>query len=316
METYKRREPQNTIIHKLIQEHYPQFAADHPGFPQYVYRTFEAFQDCGDLAKGFMRTKCSQCDEELVVAFSCKKRGFCSSCGAKRASETAGHLVDNILPHTRYRQIVLTLPFPLRFWCATNKTLLNRIYKTLKEALFRNLNFKAEQKGIKKPAFGSITWIQNWGSGLNLAPHFHVLLMESAWESTNKEQPILRNLPEWTNMDLEEVIHEVLTKTIKYLKKKGYLNESEEIVENPAMDSLFQDHDDLTNSLQASLHNQVAFGADAGRYVTRIGSGFGYREEIPVMKGRLCLSQNGFSIHGARVIRTNVWRLFTQAAKL
>ena len=71
------------------------------------------------------------------------------------------------------------------------------------------------------------------------------------------------------------------------------------------MDRLFQEHPDLANSLQGSLHNRVAFGAEAGRYVTRIGSGFGYREEIPVMKGRLCLSQNGFSIHGARVIRTN-----------
>jgi hypothetical protein len=32
-------------------------------------------------------------------------------------------------------------------------------------------------------------------------------------------------------------------------------------------------------------------------YVTKIGSGFGYGEEFPLVKGRLCFSINGFSLH-------------------
>jgi hypothetical protein len=31
--------------------------------------------------------------------------------------------------------------------------------------------------------------------------------------------------------------------------------------------------------------------------VTRIGSGFGYYEEIPLAKGHRCFSINGFSLH-------------------
>ena len=64
MSNYQRRQPQNTIIYKLVNEHYPRFAAEHPNFPPYVYKAFEAFLECGDLTKGFMRTKCSQCSEK------------------------------------------------------------------------------------------------------------------------------------------------------------------------------------------------------------------------------------------------------------
>jgi len=304
MANYQRRDPKNNPLHRLISEHYDGFVKDHPNYPDYVYKTFEAYMSCGDLYSGFMRTKCSDCDDEEVVAFSCKKRGFCSSCGSKRASESAIHLVDNILPYTKYRQIVVTLPFPLRFWCATNKKLLNKIYKIIQKALFRNMKERALRQGVKKPALGAITFIQNWGSALNLTPHYHVLLMESVYESIDEENPRIRNLNKWENIDIQEVMQEIVSKVIKYLIKKGYLNDQEEILENPLIDQLFEDHSDLTTSLQSSLQNRIAFGENAGRYVTKIGSGFGYYEEIGNFKSLLCLSQNGFTLHAGRVIKT------------
>jgi hypothetical protein len=128
--------------------------------------------------------------------------------------------------------------------------------------------------------------------------------MESAFETQGRDDPILRNLPEWDLVDLKEVMHEIIIRIVKYLQKKGYLNESEEVAENPILDRLFQDHPDLTNSLSASLQDRVALGPNAGSYITRIGPGFGYREEISIIKSKLCISQNGFSIHADRVIRT------------
>ena len=58
--------------------------------------------------------------------FSCKKRGFCPSCSAKRMSETAVHLIDNVLPHTAYRQWVVTFPHALRYWMAASRRLNTR----------------------------------------------------------------------------------------------------------------------------------------------------------------------------------------------
>ena len=49
---------------------------------------------CGVLAHGFLRRHCDDCGHDRLVAFSCKRRGFCSSCGERRMADTAAHLVD------------------------------------------------------------------------------------------------------------------------------------------------------------------------------------------------------------------------------
>jgi hypothetical protein len=49
-----------------------------------------------------------------LVAFSCKRRGFCPSCGARRMIETSAHLVDHVIPDVSVRQWVLSFPWPLR----------------------------------------------------------------------------------------------------------------------------------------------------------------------------------------------------------
>ncbi len=251
-----------------------------------------------------MRMKCPVCGEESVSAFSCKFRGFCSSCGAKRSAETAAHLIDNVLPMTRYRQVVITLPFALRFWCATNRALFSKVHQTIKEALQRKLKSKAEETGIKKPATGFITFVHNWNSALALSPHFHILVMDAAFDKAHHQDPIPRRLGEWKSIDLKEIIHEIVVKIVKHLQKKGYLNEHEEAASNPPLDELFADHEDLANALGSSLHNRRPIGKGATGSVTKIGKGFGYWEEDPVKKGRLCLSQNGFTIHASRVIKT------------
>ena len=56
---------------------------------------------CGRLEEGFLRVRCEQCHAEKLVAFSCKKRGFCPSCGARRMAETAALLADEVLPNAR-----------------------------------------------------------------------------------------------------------------------------------------------------------------------------------------------------------------------
>jgi hypothetical protein len=38
----------------------------------------------------FLRLRCGDCGHDKLVAFSCKRRGFCPSCGARRMAQTAG----------------------------------------------------------------------------------------------------------------------------------------------------------------------------------------------------------------------------------
>ncbi len=47
------------------------------------------------------------CGDDLLLAFSCKRRGVCPSCNARRAHDTAAHLLDHVLPLAPYRQWTL-----------------------------------------------------------------------------------------------------------------------------------------------------------------------------------------------------------------
>ncbi|MBT5155916.1 MAG: hypothetical protein HOM44_17655 [Gammaproteobacteria bacterium] len=62
----------------------------------------------------YLRVKCNGCRYEHLVAFSCKKRGYCPYCGARRMVETSAHLADNVLPNVPVRQWLLSFPWPLR----------------------------------------------------------------------------------------------------------------------------------------------------------------------------------------------------------
>jgi hypothetical protein len=63
--------------------------------PKYVREGFEAYLKCVRLEHGFLRVRGESCHAEKLVAFSCKRRAFCPSCGARRMAETAAHLVDD-----------------------------------------------------------------------------------------------------------------------------------------------------------------------------------------------------------------------------
>ena len=51
---------------------------------------------------------------------TCKKRGFCPSCGARRMAETAALLADEVFPDVPLRQWVISFPFSLRYLFAAH----------------------------------------------------------------------------------------------------------------------------------------------------------------------------------------------------
>jgi len=69
------------------------------------------------------------------------------------------------------------------------------------------------------------------------------------------------------------------------------------MIASPLKDSLFAEHDALTEATAGSIAGRIAFGPRAGEYVRRICGGFGYGEEVPLAKGKLCYSVNGFTLH-------------------
>ena len=132
---YAQHRPESTLLYRLVEQHYPDFrelrAREGRSLPDYVQQEFDAYLKCGRLEEGFLRVRCEGCRAEKLVAFSCKKRGFCPSCGGRRMAETAALLADEVLPERPLRQWVLSLPFALRFLLATDPDSLTRVLRTV-----------------------------------------------------------------------------------------------------------------------------------------------------------------------------------------
>jgi Transposase zinc-binding domain len=64
------------------------------------------YLDCGIFERGFARIRCPNCAAEFLLAFSCKGRGLCPSCGAKlsRHQDPASRLIGiNLVPSNEAR---------------------------------------------------------------------------------------------------------------------------------------------------------------------------------------------------------------------
>ena len=298
--TYARRRPELTPCYKIIQEHLNSFLAEREAesrpVPDYVKKEFEAYLRCGILTYGFIRLQCSCCKEEKIVAFSCKRRGFCPSCAAKRQAEAATHLVQNVLPVVPYRQFVVSFPIPLRYWLQSNRKLFSKIHRIVTQHINLYYSQKALAIGLKDPKPGSVSFTQRWGSACNLNPHLHILCPDEVY-TRGDGRPKWNSIEDISDDDVATLVTKVSQSVLKYLRKLGYLDKHGEVVQNPIPDDIYQDSESIGMSTVASIAGKIAFGPNAGKFVTRIGSGFGFNEEIPLAKGRMCFSINGFSLH-------------------
>ena len=146
---YQRHRPEHTLLYQIVEQHYPAFVAhmaeqERP-LPDYVQQEFEDYLRCGRLEHGFLRVRCDTCHAEHLVAFSCKRRGFCPSCGARRMAESAALLVDEVFPEQPVRQWVLSFPYPLRFLFASRPAIMGQVlgivYRVIAGHLIKKAGF-------------------------------------------------------------------------------------------------------------------------------------------------------------------------------
>jgi hypothetical protein len=133
------------------------------GWPAFVRREFEAYLRCGRLEHGLLRVQCERCGDRSVVAFRCRGRGFCPSCGGRRLSELAAHLVDRVLPHVPIRQWVFTVPVPVRYQLAFDAGLTRAVLRVFLRTVFGWQRRRAAQRGLVGARTGSVTAIQRFG---------------------------------------------------------------------------------------------------------------------------------------------------------
>ncbi|MCG5056066.1 MAG: transposase zinc-binding domain-containing protein [Myxococcales bacterium] len=150
---YRRREPETTQLYRLVQDTWLTFRDNLQGeggfLPAFVAAEFEAYLGCGILGKGFVNVRCEACAETRVVAFSCKRRGFCPSCLGRRMGETAAHVVDNVFPAVPARQWVLTVPHALRYRMAREPHLASVVLRVFLREVSRWYRKRARKAGVR-----------------------------------------------------------------------------------------------------------------------------------------------------------------------
>ena len=162
---YEPRRPEGTVLHDLVREHLGAFldhardAYERP-LPRYVEKAFLEYMRCGVFAHGFLRFHCDDCGDDLLVAFSCKGRGICPSCGQRRMCNTAAHLVDRVLPSVPVRQWVLSLPFELRRAAAFRADVATALGRIFIEEVAANQKHRA---GISGAEHGAVNFLQRFG---------------------------------------------------------------------------------------------------------------------------------------------------------
>jgi len=155
-------------------------AAQGSPLPGYVAREFEDYLKYGSLEHGFLRVRYASCRHEKLVVFSCKRRGFSPSCGARTMVDSAALLVDEVLPKVPLRQWVLSVPFQLRFLFASYPDLMGKalgiVYRSIATWLVRQAGFSHNTART-----GAVTFMQRFGSALNHNVHFHLLFLDAVY---------------------------------------------------------------------------------------------------------------------------------------
>lgn len=179
---YQRHRPENTALYPIVERHLSTLRDElqhhEASLTRFVLTEFQDYLRCGQLAYGFVRVKCNGCRHEHLVAFSCKRRGFCPSCGARRMIETSAHLVDHVFPEVPIRQWVLSFPWPLRLLFASRPDALGRCLAVIVRAIQTDLTRRAGLSAGSGARTGVVTLIQRFGSAVNLNVHLHMLILD------------------------------------------------------------------------------------------------------------------------------------------
>jgi len=290
----QRREPETSVLFRVVQAEWNTFmqrvAVGERVVPRFCVREVEGFLRCGVLSYGLARVHCDACRRDDVVAFSCKGRGFCPSCGTARMVDTAAWLVDHVIPEVPVRQWVLSLPYRVRLLCAYDPDVCARVRRILVRAVSGYYESGARRLGLPRPLAGAVAFSQRFDSALRINLHFHVLWLDGVyWHDLRSGRIEFREHAEVTDAAVAKLVAAIRDRVLRHLRRVGKWPDEGQ--------SDGEAQRDLQQELgAAAVQGRTALGERAGQRDQRIGQGS--RHE-PFVKASLCADVDGFSLHAA-----------------
>jgi hypothetical protein len=300
---YEPRSPAQGVLYHIVHDHFETVRAqatsvrDGEGLPRFVEHEFRGFLRCGWLAGGFARLRCDHCGLDRLVAFSCKGRALCPSCGGRRMAERAAHLLDHVFPNVPVRQWVLSLPYGLRYQLAWDHDLCREVVGVLLRAVFRVLRARARDDGVEEGRGGGVVVIQRFGGALNLNVHIHALVLDGVFARDGAGVLRFHPTPRVTTLDVAEVLATVEPLIARRLQRRG-LGQGDAEVDAPA--AWADEAPVLAGLAVASVQGTVALGPRRGARLRRLGDAI---EPVETPASRHCHARaNGFDLHAGLVV--------------
>ena len=175
---YQTRNARATALYQLLDAYYEdvkaiweeRFEKKYGFWRGFVDTVVARYLDCGVAEAGFARLRCDTCGVEKLLTLSCKQRGICPSCDAKRAAAFAAFLKDELIENVGHCLWTFTLPKMVRPFFMRDRELLSALarlaYETIKQLM-------CEAAGDAKARPGVVCVPQTFGSLLQPNPHTH-----------------------------------------------------------------------------------------------------------------------------------------------
>jgi Putative transposase/Transposase zinc-binding domain len=192
---------------------------------RYVEQELRRYLRCGLLLWGFVRVMCPTCRDEILVAYSCKCRGACPSCSARRMCGSAAHLVDHVLPDVPVRQWVLTAPHDVRSVLALRPAALTACARIFVEEIARWQKQTAKEQGIEDGATGAVTFVQRFSSTLGTFVHFHVVVPDGVFTRTEGAEAAFHEGRAPSREEVAAVAARVATRMTRWLRRRVLVDE-------------------------------------------------------------------------------------------
>ena len=102
--------------------------------------------------------------------------------------------VDDVLPRVPVRQWVLSFPYEIRYRLAYDGEWVSKVLAVFLRVVGGWYRRQAQAMGHGNARWGSVTFVQRFGSSLNLNPHVHVLMLDGVYVD-GEEAPVFVAAP-------------------------------------------------------------------------------------------------------------------------
>ena len=221
---YSRRTPETTPLNRIVSSCHEElkrvwedvFQHQYGALRDEVTGSFERYLECGILAHGCARACCEnpECNHSELIAFSCKTRNLCPSCGAKRAVLFAENLAKNVLVPHEHRHCVFTLPKRVRPYFKFRRDLHGQVYRAAWES-WQELILERSPTGA--PA--AVLALHSAGDLLAWHPHVHGLFLAGAMLPSGDFQPV--------EIDQDRLQDLFANKVLQALREEGLLTQDD-----------------------------------------------------------------------------------------